>query len=142
MTCLHYNKHGCLICKHRAPWELSMEEEINSDGQYKPQHTVLFMNNFCPAISVTLCCNNDIKLLLNGSDMKDCMWYSTTYQSKKQGKNHNISALMAKSMLYHNSHGSQTNDILDHNHLLIFHCQHTLNQEMELLGPQVITYLM
>lgn len=142
MTCLRYNKHGRLTCKRRAPWELSMEEEIDTNGRYKPRRTVPFMNNFCPAISVSLCCNNDIKLLSNGSDTKDCMWYSTTYQSKKQGKNHNISALMAKSMLYHASHTSHVDDILDRNRLLIFRCQHALNREMELSAPQVIAYLM
>ena len=119
-----------------------MDDEISPDGRYKPQRTIAYMNNFCPAISVILSCNNDIKLLTNGSDTKDCMWYSTTYQSKKQGKNHNVSALMAKSMLYYETHRGDVSDILDRNRLLIFRCQHTLNWEMELLAPQVIAYLM
>ncbi len=54
------------------------------------------MNNFNPWLSVALCCNNDIKLLTNGADTKDTMWYSTMYQSKKQGRNYNVSALMAE----------------------------------------------
>ncbi|KAF8132270.1 hypothetical protein EV363DRAFT_1397930 [Boletus edulis] len=112
-TCLRYDKHGQLTCKHRAPWELSDEVQLDCEGQYKPLRKNRFMNNFCPAISFALSCNNDIKLLLNGSDTKDCMWYCTTYQSKKQGKSFNLSALMAKSLL-----------------------------EMEFSAPQVISYLM
>ena len=93
MICLYFNKYGQLVCKCCAPWELSVEDEIKADSQYKPQRRIAYMNNFCPSISVILCCNNDIKLLTNGSDMKHCMWYLTSYQSKKQGKNHKVLAL-------------------------------------------------
>ncbi|KIK77097.1 hypothetical protein PAXRUDRAFT_77819, partial [Paxillus rubicundulus Ve08.2h10] len=101
-----------------------------------------FINNFCPLISVTLCCNNDMNFLSNVVDTKDIMWYSTGYQSKKQCKNHNVSALMAKSFLYHKSHGDHTGNVLDQNQLLIFCCQHALNWEMEMSAQQVIAYLM
>ncbi|KAF8443784.1 hypothetical protein L210DRAFT_3396194 [Boletus edulis BED1] len=141
-TCLRYDKHGQLTCKCRAPWELSDEVQLDCEGQYKPLWKNRFMNNFCPAISFTLSCNNDIKLLLNGSDTKDCMWYCTTYQSKKQGKSFNLSALMAKSLLYHETHSGHLDDIHDRNRVLIFRCQHTLNREMEFSAPQVISYLM
>ncbi|KAF9238950.1 hypothetical protein BU15DRAFT_88188 [Melanogaster broomeanus] len=90
-TCLHYNKHGHLVCKC----------QIDSHGRYKPHHTMPFINNFCPPISVTL----------------------YTKDSKKQAKNHNVSALMADLLF-----------ILDRNQLLIFHCQH-------MSAPQVIAFV-
>ena len=99
------------------------------------------MNNCCPPISVILCYNNNIKLLTNGADMKHCMWYSKSYQSKKQGKNHNISALMEKSMLYHKMYINQVHNILEHNQLLIFHCQNIIYWKIELPTSQVIAYL-
>ncbi len=89
-------------------------------------------------------CNNNIKLLTNGSDTKHTMWYSTMYQSKKQGKNYNLSALMVKAFMYHDSkHDSdEMAYIEDHNRVLLFRCEHAINQEMELSAWQVILYLM
>lgn len=49
---------------------------------------------------------------------------------------------MAKSILYHETHQGGVKDILDRNQLLIFCCQHMLNQEMEYSAPQVVAYLM
>ncbi|KAF8120372.1 hypothetical protein EV363DRAFT_1190816 [Boletus edulis] len=143
-TCLRYNKHGQLTCKRRAPWELSADVEIDYLGRYKIKRTLPFMNNYCPAISATFCCNNDIKLISNGADTKDVMWYTTGYQSKKQGKNYNISALMAKTLLYHEAkiNIDHRDNILDQNRLLVFRCQHAINKEMEMSAPQVISYLM
>ena len=141
-SCLRYNKYGRLICKRHAPWELSDTEVIDAGGRWKARRTVPFINNFCPSISVTLCCNNDIKLITNGADTKDAMWYSTMYQSKKQCKNHNISALMAQSFLYHETHKNTSETIIEQNRLLIFRCQHAINREMEMSGPQVVAYLM
>ncbi|KAG0695955.1 hypothetical protein DFH29DRAFT_813628, partial [Suillus ampliporus] len=98
-TCLHYNKHGKLVCKRCTPWELSDTECIDKKGNWKPKQTHPYVNNYCPVISVALCCNNDIKLLTNGADTKHVSWYSTDYQTKKQNKNNNLSAPMAKSLL-------------------------------------------
>jgi len=141
-TCLRYNKHGKLVCKRRAPWELSGTEYIDEKGNWKPKRTHPYVNNYCPAISVALCCNNDIKLLTNGVDTKHALWYSTDYQTKKQNKNHNVSALMAKSLLYHEEHSDHLESVLERNRLLIFRCQHSINREMELSGQQVVAYLM
>lgn len=141
-TCLRYNKHGRLVCKRRAPWELSDVELIDDRGRWKPRRTHPFINNFCPAVSVTLCCNNDIKLITNGADTKDAMWYSTMYQSKKQSRSHNISALMARAFLYHETHNKAFDNIIEQNRLLVFRCQHAINREMEMSAPQVIAYLM
>ena len=91
-------------------------------------------------ITVTSCCNNDIELISNGSNMKDIMWYLTGYQSKKQGKNFNTSVLMVKSLLYHEMHINHINKIVEWNHLLIFWCQQLINCKMEMSAPQVIAY--
>ena len=53
-TCLHYNKYGHLVCKHCAPWELSVSHEVNLNGSYKLRCTYIYVNNFCPPISVTV----------------------------------------------------------------------------------------
>ena len=53
-TCLHYNKYRHLVCKHCAPWELSVSHEVNLNGSYKLRCTYIYVNNFCPPISVTV----------------------------------------------------------------------------------------
>ncbi|KAH7930556.1 hypothetical protein BV22DRAFT_1000478 [Leucogyrophana mollusca] len=141
-TCLKFNGHGRLVCKRHAPWELSAENYVNEFGKWKPKRTYGFLNNWCPGISTTLCCNNDIKLITNGRDTKDMAWYTTDYQTKKQNKNNNVSALMAQTLVYHQEHSDHTQGLLDRNRLLLFRCQHSINREMELSGPQVVAYLM
>ncbi|KAH7924255.1 hypothetical protein BV22DRAFT_1047590 [Leucogyrophana mollusca] len=141
-TCLRFNKHGKLVCKRHAPWEISGDDYVDESGKWLPKRSYGFINNYCPAISTTLCCNNDIKLVTSGRDTKDTMWYSTDYQTKKQNKNNNVSAVMAKSLMYHQEHSEQLKTLLDRNRLLLFRCQHAINREMELSGPQVIAYLM
>ncbi|KAF8424996.1 hypothetical protein L210DRAFT_798930, partial [Boletus edulis BED1] len=141
-TCLRFNRHRQMACKRRAPWPLSAEEYVDEAGNWSPKRTYGFMNNFCPAITTTLLCNNDIKLLTNGEDTKDVMWYTTSYATKKQSKNNNVSALMAKAMLYHENNSNHLNSILEQNRLLIFRCQQAINREMELSGPQVMSYIM
>jgi hypothetical protein len=74
--------------------------------------------------------------------MKYASWYSTDYQTKKQNKNNNVSALMAQSLMYHEQHSDHLESVLDRNRLLLFHCQHAINREMELSGQQVMAYLM
>ncbi|KAG1764658.1 hypothetical protein EDD22DRAFT_1042520 [Suillus occidentalis] len=141
-TCLRFNKHGQLVCKRRAPWPLSPVDVVDEHGRWSPKRTYAFLNNYCPAITLTLRCNNDIKLLTNGRETKDAVWYLTDYSTKKQNKNNNVSALMANALLYHEGHSNHLNNVLDCNRLLLFRCQHSINREMELSGPQVISYLM
>ncbi|KAG1820774.1 hypothetical protein EV424DRAFT_1322681, partial [Suillus variegatus] len=56
---------------------------------------------------------NDIKLIMNGRDTNDVAWYMSAYYTKKQGKTHNLSALMADSLIYHQEHASPNNDLFD-----------------------------
>ncbi|KAF8125261.1 hypothetical protein EV363DRAFT_1402508 [Boletus edulis] len=141
-ACLRYDRHGRMTCKRRAPWPISAEETVDEAGNWSPKRTYGYMNNFCPAVTTTLLCNNDIKFLTNGKDTKDVMWYTTAYATKKQSKNNNVSALMAKALMYHESHSENMTNIMDRNRLLIFQCQQAINREMELSGPQVMSYIM
>ncbi|KIK81356.1 hypothetical protein PAXRUDRAFT_35889 [Paxillus rubicundulus Ve08.2h10] len=141
-TCLRFVRHGNLVCKRRAPWHLSVEEYVDEHGDWNPKRTYGFLNNYCLAISMTICCNNDIKPLTNGKETKDAIWYKTDYATKKQSKNNNVSALMVKALLYHQDHSDHIDSLLKHNHMLLFQCQQAVNREMELSGPQVMAYLM
>ena len=141
-TCLQFNRYGNLVCKRRAPWRLSAKEYVDEHGDWNPKRTFGFVNNYCPAISTTICCNNDIKLLTNGKDTKDVTWYTIDYATKKQSKNNNVSALMAKALLYHQDHCDHIDSLVEANRMLLFRCQQAINHEMELSGPQVISYLM
>ncbi|KAG1859029.1 hypothetical protein DFJ58DRAFT_715769 [Suillus subalutaceus] len=114
---------------------LSPVDVIDEHGRWSPKRTYAFLNNYCPAITTTLRCNNDIKLLTNA-------WYLTGYSTKKQNKNNNVSALMANTLLYHQGHSNHLDGTLDRNRLLLFRCQHAINREMEMSGPQVMAYLM
>ncbi|KAG2335639.1 hypothetical protein BDR05DRAFT_850303, partial [Suillus weaverae] len=140
-TCLRFNRHGQLVCKRQAPWQLSLVDIIDEHGTWSPNLTYAFLNNYCPAITTTLCCNNNIKLT-NGSETKDAAWYLTGYSTKKQNKNDNVSAFMANTLLYHQGYLSHLDGTLNHNCPLLFHCQHAINWEMEMSGPQVMAYLM
>jgi hypothetical protein len=140
-VCLRLGKKGKWICKHRAPWELSEDDVIDEKGRWKSKRTYGFINGYCPAVSLTLKCNNDIKLLTNGEDTKDAAWYQTAYQTKKQSKTFNMSALLAKTLMYHTQQSAYLDDIRERNRLLVFRCFQTINRENELSGPQVIMYL-
>lgn len=141
-TCLRINQFGKLACKRQAPWELSDDDVIDEHGNWRPRRSYAYLNNYCPAISTTLHCNNDIKLITNGRDTNDVTWYTSAYQTKKQGKTHNLSALMANSLMYHQEHSSPDDDLLERNRLLLFRCHHTINREAEIAGPLVMAYLM
>ena len=99
--CLIPSKQGGLVCRRRAPFERSDDDFINEDGKWGPKRLYEFMNAWCPALSINLCCNNDIKLLTNARDTMNITYYITSYQTKKQGRNYNMSAVLAKGFAYH-----------------------------------------
>ena len=86
-------------------------------------------------------CNNNIKINTNGKDMKDVAFYITTYVTKKQKKTHNLSALMASALAYH-TQNPRYDDIRERNRLLLYRCINVINQEAELSGLQVVSYIM
>ncbi|KIO11877.1 hypothetical protein M404DRAFT_72474, partial [Pisolithus tinctorius Marx 270] len=99
------------------------------------------INNYCPLILTNLRCNNDIKINTNGKDTKDVTFYVTAYATKKQKKSHNLSALMASALAYHEN-DPRYEDIRKQNRLLLYRCINVINREAELSGPQVVSYIM
>jgi hypothetical protein len=136
-------KHGDqILCKRRAPWDLCEDDMVNSTGHWRSKQTFGYLNTYCPMISVNVRCNNDIKLITNGQETKAVAWYTTGYQTKKQGKSFNVSGLLATALLYHKQHSHHLEDLREKNRLLLFRCLQAVNREMELSGPQVHSYLM
>ena len=126
---------------------MSDNDEIDEDRNWHQKHLYGYVNGWITGILVNGWCNNDGKLLTNGSDMKKIARYTTTYAAKKQGNSYNASAVMAKSYAYHLNHlkgNTESDSYLEgiwDTHLL-FRLVHSLNCEQELVGPMVISYLM
>ena len=93
---------------------------------------------------VNLRCNNDIKLLTNGSDTRNISFYVTAYAAKKQGRSYNASAILEKTYSYHNQHltPQATLDVRKRHELLINRLMNALLKEQELAAVMVIAYLM
>lgn len=140
--CLVPDHSGHLKCKRRAPFEISEEDRIDEAGNWWPKRLFSFMNGWVPCITVCVRCNNDGKLLTSGQDTKNISFYVTMYAAKKQGKNHNMSAILAKGFAYHSEHTSYLDSLKDQQRLLLFRLIHTINREQELAAPMVISYLM
>ena len=86
-----------------------------------------FMNGWVPAFTMNTCCNNDGKLLTNSRDTMNISFYITTYQTKKQGRSHNMSAILVKGFAYHASKSTYLKNIRDQQRLLPFRLVHTIN---------------
>ena len=82
--------------------------------------------------------------MTNGGDTKNITFYVTSYAAKKQGKNHNLSAIMADGYAYHLNHPKPeySDSVRDQQRLLLFRLVHCINREQELAAPMVISYLM
>lgn len=142
-TCLRRPKGGGpLKCKRRAPWELSETDGIDEGGAWRPKRTFEYLNNWNPDLLVFGRCNNDAKLLTNGEDTKDIAWYTSKYAAKDQSPTHNMSALLARGMAFHQSKSQHMDDMRDKNRLMILRCFQAVNRDMEFSAPQVISYLM
>ena len=99
------------------------------------------MNGWNPALSVNLRCNNDIKLLTNTCDTMNITYYITSYQTKKQGRNFNMSAVLTKGYAFH-CQRPYVETLQDQQRLLLFCLVHAINREQELAAPMVMSYLM
>ena len=125
---------------------MSGEYEVDDKGNCQIQQTYEYVNAWAPHFAINLRCNNDIKFLMNGSDTRNLTFYASMYQTKKQGKNYNMSAVMTKGYEYHTNQlgrsGTQIHDLRNNQRLLIFQIVHTMNREQELAGPMVVAYLM
>jgi hypothetical protein len=101
-----------------------------------------YLNNWNPTTLIHGWCNNDAKFLSNDHNTLNIGEYVFSYTGKKQSKNHNLSALMAKGYAFHRQRSDTTNNLQDENQLLIFRLVHTINREQELAAPMVVSYLM
>ena len=140
--CLIPDKRRGLVCKCRAPFEKATDDFIHENGVWGPKQLYEFMNGWVPAITVNLRCNNDGKLLTNSKDTTNVTFYITAYQTKKQGRNFNMSAILAKGFAYHSQWSSYLDSLCDQHRLLLFCLVHTINREQELAVPMVMSYLM
>ena len=141
--CLVY-KQGQLVCKRRAPFDLSKEDFALETGVCGPKRLYAYVNSWVSSILINAQCNNDGKFLTNGGDTKNITFYVTSYAAKKQGKNHNISAIMANGYAYHLNHPKPeyVDSVRDQQRLLLFRLVHRINREQELAAPMVMSYLM
>ena len=142
--CLVYDRHNQLTCKRRAPFQVSEDDFITETGLCGPKRLHGYINSWVPSILLNARCNNDGKLLTSGADTKNITFYVTSYAAKKQGKNYNVSAVMADGYAYHLDHPKPeyVDSIRDQQRLLLFRLVHSINREQELAGPMVISYLM
>lgn len=118
--CLQLDRHGQMVCKRHAPWDLSDKDVVRDDGTYLTKRSLSYLNTFCPHITVTVNCNNDIKLLLHGTGTNNITYYITGYIAKKQGKSYNMSSLLAKRLLYHFAETKYVHDLRERQRMLLF----------------------
>ena len=142
--CLIYDRHNQLVCKRRAPFQLSDEDFVTETGLCGPKRLYGYVNAWVPSILINARCNNDGKFLTSGADTKNITFYVTSYAAKKQGRNYNVSAVMADGYAYHLDHPKPKyiDSIRDQQRLLLFRLVHSINREQELAAPMVISYLM
>jgi uncharacterized protein YfiM (DUF2279 family) len=142
-TCLVYNKRKkCLTCKRRAPFELSEVDDVKEDGTVLVRRSVKQLNSWCPTVFYGGRCNNDIKLVTNGSDARSISWYITNYVTKKQGNSFNRSAVLSKTYERHKANCKEDSDARKLNQLFVFRCGLSLNREMEYSSQQASAYVM
>jgi hypothetical protein len=141
-TCLRRDRQGKMVCKRRAPWPLEDETTVEANGKIHLARRYGYLNGYCPGLLVGCRCNIDTKFNTNGEETKDGVWYCTGYALKDPEKTYNLSALLAKGFLFHERSSKDTLSLRDQNRLLIYRCFNALNQQNELSGPQVISYLM
>ncbi|KAM6492123.1 hypothetical protein JOM56_005399, partial [Amanita muscaria] len=142
--CLVTDKHGRLKCKRRAPFECASEDFVTESGRWGPKRLYAYINTWVPGILVNVRCNNDGKFLTNGGDTKNITYYVTSYAAKKQGKHHNLSAILADGFAFHLEHPrpEYQDDLRNNQRLLLFRLVHSINREQELSAPMVMSYLM
>lgn len=138
--CLKVYK-GRMLCKRRAPFPLAPEAWIDSEGNWGPRRTYSFMNNWNPWILLATRSNHDCKLITNGEGTKHISWYISSYAAKRQQHSSNASALLAKTIAYHQKDQSHDADLYSINKRLIQRCANALSREQEFSAPEVVSYL-
>ncbi|KZT08428.1 uncharacterized protein LAESUDRAFT_649353, partial [Laetiporus sulphureus 93-53] len=124
------------------PWALPDVNWVDEARRWRRKRMFRCFNSWQLDISVAVCCNNDIKLLMNGRDTGNITFYETNYASKKQGRSYNMSALFANSPAFQLEDNLYLQDIRKHNQMMLFWCIHALNREQEVAALMVIMLLM
>lgn len=140
--CLHVDRFGRWQCKRGAPWPLADDDWVDEYGNWGPKRTYGYLNSWIPDISVAMRCNNDGKFLTNGRDTGNITFYETAYAAKKQGRTHNLSAVLAKSPAFTIRESDYSRDLRNRNRLTLIWCIHAMNNEQEIAAPMVMMYLM
>ncbi|KZT50435.1 hypothetical protein CALCODRAFT_444612 [Calocera cornea HHB12733] len=141
-TCLIQSKNGTMKCKRKAPFPLSPEYEVTAAGEWAIKRTHPFLNGWNSTIARTMRCNHDIKLLTNGGDTKDLVFYCVNYAAKPQQRSYNSVALLAKDMAYHFETTDYLSDIRERGRLMLYRCFNVLNREQEKAAPLCVLYIM
>lgn len=115
---------------------------MTEQGEWGVKHLFEFLNAWVPGLSVNARCNNDGKFLMNSGEAMNITFYITSYQTRKQRRNHNISPIIAKGFAYHSEHSTYLESLRDQQRLLFFQVVHTINHEQELAALMVRLYLM
>ena len=139
--CLRYNK-GRAVCKRKAPFQLSECDWVDEEGNWGPKRTYGFLNNWNPEVLQSFRSNHDIKFLSNGTGTKNIAWYITHYVAKKQHASSNTSALLAKTLAFHQADEKRSRNVVAMNKKLIQRCANTLSREQEVSAPEAASYLM
>ena len=141
--CLIQDRDGQLRCKRRAPFNCSPNDFIMENGEWGSKRLHPYINAWNPGILVNARCNNDIKLLTNGADTRNISFYVTSYAAKKQGKIHNLSAILSKAYAYHEKYPKPSTDSLQKAQGdLINRLVNAINREQELASVMVMSLLM
>jgi hypothetical protein len=133
---------GRTVCKRRAPFPLAADDWVDSSGSWGPRRFCEFLNNWNPALLITVRANHDAKLIMSGGETNTLTWYITCYASKKQQRSSNVSALLAKRVAFHLEEERGRKDLLDVNKRLIQRCANTLTRDREFSAPEIMSYLM
>lgn len=142
-TCLVYRPaQDGWVCKRHAPFPLVLITRVTSAGKVEIKRTYGYLNTWNPSVLTYCACNNDIKFISNGFEARAIIWYITAYQTKKQKRNYNLSAILAERLQYHFGSSDYIHDIKERNRLLLFRCLHAVNRQMEQSGQQVMSYLL
>ncbi|KAF5389042.1 hypothetical protein D9757_004879 [Collybiopsis confluens] len=142
--CLVVKKNGLWGCKRNAPFEKSEDDVVEESGKWRCKRSYEFMNSWNPSVTVNVGCNNDIKPLLNGREVVNILFYNSTYMSKAQKHQFNISAVLAKGMESHlrRVEDEARKELERGQKTLLFRMLNSINREQELSAPLVMSYLM
>ncbi|KIK91578.1 hypothetical protein PAXRUDRAFT_149188 [Paxillus rubicundulus Ve08.2h10] len=133
---------GRLLCKRHAPFPLAESAWVDALGNWGPQRQVGMMNNWVPTLLHATRSNHDCKLITNGEETTDISFYFTNYSTKNQQHSSNSSALLARTLAFHQATERRTDDYHTLNKRLIQRCANTLSREQEFSAPEVVSYLM